>query len=105
MLIDGGFRSLLRIQQSAITAVSICGVRLSAGGDIDMDPTQSAHVGRVRHLRESFTAANDRLVARLRGVSDESAERPVPGAWSAAQIGWEAAHGVGGFSGLCGGDM
>jgi len=105
MLIDGGFRSLLRIQQSAITAVSICGVRLSAGGDIDMDPTQSAHVGRVRHLRESFTAANDRLVARLRGVSDESAERPVPGAWSAAQIGWHVARVSTRFAGMIAGDM
>jgi hypothetical protein len=56
-----------------------------------MDATQSAHVGRVRHLRESFAAANERLVARLRGASDESAERPVAGAWSAAQIGWHVA--------------
>src|SRR3954464_4321506 len=70
-----------------------------------MQATQSAHAARVRHLRESFTAANERLVARLGGASDESAERPVPGAWSAAQIGWHVATVSARFAALVAGDM
>ena len=36
-----------------------------------MDAVQSQHLGRVRQLREAFAEANERLVARLRGASDE----------------------------------
>src|SRR4051812_50215523 len=56
-----------------------------------MDETQAAHLARVRQLRESFAAANERLVSRLRGASNEAAERPLPGAWSPAQVGWHVA--------------
>ena len=45
-----------------------------------MDGVQAAHLARVRHLRESFASANERLVARLRGATDEAAER-ASGGW------------------------
>ena len=70
-----------------------------------MQPTQTAHVSRVRHLRESFAAANERLVARLRGASDEAAERSVPSAWSAAQIGWHVATVSTRFAAMIAGDI
>ena len=38
------------------------------GWEAMMDAVQSQHLGRVRHLRESFAEANERLVARLRGA-------------------------------------
>ena len=56
-----------------------------------MDGVQAAHLARVRHLRESFASANERLVARLRAASDEAAERHNPDGWSPAQIGWHVA--------------
>jgi hypothetical protein len=56
-----------------------------------MDRTQSQHLARVRHLRETFAAANEHLVRRLRGATDEDAERADGTAWSAAQIGWHVA--------------
>lgn len=56
-----------------------------------MDAARSQHFSRVRHVRESFAEANERLVARLRRATDDAARRAVHGAWSAAQIGWHVA--------------
>jgi hypothetical protein len=69
-----------------------------------MDALQSAHLGRMRRLRESFAEANERLVARLRGASDEAAGVAAPGQWSAAQIGWHVAAATTKFAGLISGD-
>ena len=66
---------------------------------------QSAHLDRIRHLRESFVSANERLVARLRGASDEAAERSADGAWSAAQIGWHVAAVTSRFAAMIAGDL
>ena len=70
-----------------------------------MDKAQSEHLARVRHLRESFVEANERLVARLRRVSDEAAERGTEGAWSAAQIGWHVATVTTRFAAMMAGDV
>ena len=70
-----------------------------------MDEIQSAHLARVRHLRESFAAANERLVSRLRAASDEAAERHVADGWSAAQIGWHVATVSTRFAAMIAGDM
>jgi hypothetical protein len=70
-----------------------------------MDPIQSAHLARVRHLRESFAEANERLVARLRGATDETAQHASDGGWSAAQIGWHVAVVTTRFAGLVSGDI
>ena len=70
-----------------------------------MDKAQSEHLARVHHLRESFVEANERLVARLRRVSDEAAERESDGAWSAAQIGWHVAAVTTRFAALIAGDI
>jgi DinB family protein len=70
-----------------------------------MDELRSAHLARVRHLRESFASANERLVARLRGASDEAAERHVAGGWSAAQIGWHVATVSTRFAAVIAGDL
>jgi pyruvate/2-oxoglutarate dehydrogenase complex dihydrolipoamide acyltransferase (E2) component len=70
-----------------------------------MNSSQSAHLARVRHLRESFASANERLVARLRAAADDAAERHVPGCWSAAQIGWHVATVTTRFAGLIAGDL
>jgi hypothetical protein len=70
-----------------------------------MDETRAAHLTRVRHLRESFASANERLVARLRGASDEAAERHVEGGWTAAQIGWHVATVSTRFAAMIAGDM
>jgi hypothetical protein len=57
-----------------------------------MDQKLSVHYARLRHIRESFAEANERLVARLRGATDEDAQRPPEaGAWTVAQIGWHVA--------------
>jgi DinB family protein len=69
-----------------------------------MDGAQSAHMARVRHLRESFVSANERLVKRLRGASDEAAERHNPDGWSAAQIGWHVAFVSTRFAAMIAGD-
>ena len=45
-----------------------------------MDTVQSAHLARVSQLRDDFVAANGRLVARLRGATDEAAAAEVD-AW------------------------
>ena len=70
-----------------------------------MDQKQSAHLDRVRHLRESFAEANERLVARLRRVPDEAAERAPDHGWSAAQIGWHVAAVTTRFAGVISGDI
>lgn len=70
-----------------------------------MDAVQSQHLGRIRQLRESFAEANERLVARLRGATDEAAGRAAAGAWSAAQIGWHVAAVTTRFAGLISGEI
>jgi hypothetical protein len=71
-----------------------------------MDPALAKHLSRVRHLRESFAEANERLVARLRKTTDEAAEEPPPdGGWSAAQIGWHVAAVTTRFAGVMSGDL
>ena len=70
-----------------------------------MDAVQSQHLGRVRQLRESFAEANERLVARLRGASDEAAGHAPEGEWSAAQIGWHVAAVTTRLAGLISGDV
>jgi hypothetical protein len=70
-----------------------------------MDRAQSDHLSRVRHLREAFAEANERLVARLRGASDEAASSAAAGAWSAAQIGWHVATVTTRFAGLISGEL
>jgi hypothetical protein len=69
-----------------------------------MDAVQAAHLTRVRQLRESFASANERLVARLRGASDEAAERHNPDGWSPAQIGWHVAWVSTRFAAMIAGD-
>jgi hypothetical protein len=71
-----------------------------------MDAALSHHLSRVRHLRESFAEANERLVARLRRVTDEAAQQAPPdGGWSAAQIGWHVAAVTTRFAGVMSGDL
>ena len=70
-----------------------------------MDKAQSEHLARVHHLRESFVEANERLVSRLRRVSNEAAEREADGAWSAAQIGWHVAAVTTRFAAMIAGDI
>lgn len=65
----------------------------------------ATHLNRVRHLREAFAEANERLVARLRGAADADAERTADGGWSAAQIGWHVAAVTKRFAGLIAGDV
>jgi DinB superfamily len=70
-----------------------------------MDPL-ATHRARVGHLREAFAEANERFVARLRAVDDESARRVADeGGWSAAQIGWHVAKVTTRFAGLMSGDL
>jgi DinB family protein len=63
------------------------------------------HVTRIEQLRESFTQANGRLVARLQDASDEAAERLPAGGWSAAQIGWHVAEVTTRFAGMISGEV
>ena len=70
-----------------------------------MEEGRAAHLARVRHLREAFASANERLVARLRGASNEAAERHVQGGWSAAQIGWHVATVSTRFAAMIAGDL
>ena len=52
----------------------------------------AAHSERIARLTREFTAALDRLIARLETADRASAERPpADGRWSAAQIGWHVA--------------
>lgn len=66
-----------------------------------MDTRQ--HAARITQLRESFAEANQRLLARLRDASDEAAERPEAGGWSAAQIGVHVAAVTTRFAGMISG--
>jgi uncharacterized damage-inducible protein DinB len=70
-----------------------------------MDAAQARHLSRVRHLRESFAAANEHLVTRLRASEDEAAERPAGGGWSAAQTAWHVASVSTRFAALLAGDV
>jgi hypothetical protein len=70
-----------------------------------MDKSQSDHLARVRHLREAFVEANERLVARLRRATDEAATSADEGAWSAAQIAWHVANVTTRFAGMMAGDI
>lgn len=70
-----------------------------------MDAAQSEHLARVRHLRESFVEANERLVARLRKATDGAAQQVPADGWSAAQIGWHVAAVTTRFAGLISGDL
>lgn len=63
------------------------------------------HVTRIAQLRDSFAEANQRLVARLRDASDEAAERPPAGGWSASQIGWHVAAVTARFAGMISGEV
>jgi hypothetical protein len=70
-----------------------------------VDAARARHLERVRHIRESFAEANERLVARLRRVDHTAAERGADGGgWSAAQIGWHVAAVTSRFAGLMSGD-
>ena len=70
-----------------------------------MDSKLSVHYSRLRHIRESFEEANERLVARLRGATDEAAHKtPEEGAWTVAQIGWHVARVSNTFAGLISGE-
>ena len=70
-----------------------------------MDAVQARHLSRVRHLRETFAAANEHLVTRLRSVDDEAAERPQGEGWSAAQTAWHVASVNTRFAALLSGDV
>ena len=69
-----------------------------------MESKHIEHLTRVRHLREAFAGANERLVARLRRVDDHAAEARMGGGWSAAQIGWHVAKVSTQFAGLISGE-
>lgn len=50
------------------------------------------HAERIARVTREFSAALDRLIARLGSVDSAAAERPrADGGWSAAQIGWHVA--------------
>ena len=71
-----------------------------------MDAKGADHLARVRHLREEFSSANERLVKRLRAAEDHAAERvPDDGGWSAAQVGWHVATVNTRFAALLSGDV
>jgi hypothetical protein len=70
-----------------------------------MDQKQSQHFARMRHLREAFAEANERLVARLRAATDEAAAHSASGGWTPAQIGWHVATVTNRFAGLISGDV
>ena len=70
-----------------------------------MDQKSSDHLARVRHLREAFVSANERLVKRLRAADGEAAERAPVGEWSAAQIGWHVASVNTRFAALIAGEV
>ncbi|MEO5895584.1 MAG: DinB family protein [Vicinamibacterales bacterium] len=69
-----------------------------------MDAAGGAHLSRVRHLREAFSSANERLVGRLRAAEDGAAETSIGSAWSAAQVGWHVAAVNTRFAALISGD-
>jgi DinB superfamily len=60
-----------------------------------------AHGDRIARTTREFSAALDRLIARLESVDDAAAERPrADGGWSAAQIGWHVAAVNTAFAGI-----
>ena len=70
-----------------------------------MDRQLASHYARLRHIRESFAEANERLVARLRGATDEAAQQaPAAEGWTVAQIGWHVAKVSNTFAGLISGE-
>lgn len=69
-----------------------------------MEARRAEHFARMRHLREAFAEANERLVTRLREATDEAAEAAPPDGWSAAQIGWHVARMTNRFAGVLSGD-
>jgi hypothetical protein len=71
-----------------------------------VEQERARHLARLRHVRESFAEANERLVARLRRAHHVAAERgPGEGAWSAAQIGWHVAAVTTRFANLVSGEV
>lgn len=70
-----------------------------------MNSRESQHLARVRHLRESFAQANERLVARLRAAGDEASARRAPDGWSPAQIAWHVATVTNRFAGVISGEI
>ena len=69
-----------------------------------MDVAGGNHLARVRHLREAFSSANEKLVGRLRGAEDAAAEKTDGTGWSAAQVGWHVAAVNTRFAALISGD-
>lgn len=70
-----------------------------------MNPHLRDHYARLTHLRESFAAANEGLVARLRAADHHAADAvPVGGGWSPSQIGWHVAAVTTRFAALVAGD-
>lgn len=71
-----------------------------------MDTVLSRHYARLRHLRESFAEANERLVALLREADEHAADQPPPdGGWSPAQVGLHVARVTTRFAALIAGDV
>src|SRR5918996_3649327 len=70
-----------------------------------MDAKQSAHLSRLRHLREAFSSANEHIVGLLRDADNATAEQAQPGRWSAAQVGWHVASVNTRFAALIAGDV
>ena len=70
-----------------------------------MNAKQGEHLSRVRHLRESFSSANEHLVGVLRKAEDAQAHRVTGGKWSAAQLGWHVAAVNTRFAALIAGDV
>src|SRR5918996_1991933 len=70
-----------------------------------MDAKQSAHLSRLRHLREAFSSANEHIVGLLRDADNATAEQAQPGRWSAAQVGWHVASVNTRFAALIAGEV
>ncbi len=68
--------------------------------------TQSiSGAGRAADVRQAFTEASQRLIARLRGADSAAVERAAGGGWSAAQIGWHVAAVTTRFAGMISGEI
>jgi len=65
---------------------------------------QEQHRARVAQLRDAFTAANQRLLQRLRDAGAEG-DRARDDGWSPAQIGWHVAAVTTRFAGLISGEI
>jgi DinB superfamily len=65
---------------------------------------QEEHRARVAQLRESFAAANHRLLQRLRDAGDDG-ECAREDRWSPAQIGWHVAAVTTRFAGVISGEL